>query len=162
MRVDLVVAHVEVALQEPAVVVREEASHRHIVAGERVHVVDRVEEEERDELCELAVAPAEDDRAAAAGELAGSPHPARLEVLDVGVLVGGAGRAAPDPRDHDSSARWRESQPEGEYASPAAAAAPTATTTVPSALASAVRLAAGSLTHTHVPSGASTSSPATV
>src|ERR1043166_6219936 len=102
--------HVEVALCEPTVVFREEAGSPDLVSRKRRHVVERVEEENRDELGAVSVDAPKDERAPVPRELACAAHRALLDVAGVSLGVPGAGGAAPDARDHLSPSRYCVSQ----------------------------------------------------
>ena len=64
MDVDLVVAHGELSIDEIAVVLGEENGRLEVVAGERAHVLQRVEEDDRLELRSAALHAPEDEGAA--------------------------------------------------------------------------------------------------
>src|SRR5262249_41407038 len=127
---------------------------------ESLHVVERVEEQDRLELGVAGAVAAEDERAARAGKVAGAFHAVVHEIPGVLVTVLRERRPAPDARDHEPS-RYEVSQPAGAKAWPSAAAA-IERMTVPSSSASATRSAFGSLTYTSVFVGASISSVPTV
>src|SRR5581483_4844209 len=103
MHLGVVVVDREIALDEVAVVLREEARALELVAGEGADVLERVEEEDGHELGAAAADAAEDERAAGAGQLPCRLHAAALEVVGVRLRVLGERRAAPDPRDHSPS-----------------------------------------------------------
>src|SRR5581483_1494713 len=142
MHVHLVVRDAELALDEEAVVVGEEHRALDVVAREGADVVERVEEEDRLERRAVALAPAQHERAAGAGERTRAAHSRLLEVRRVRVGVLGPRRAAPDARDHAPPSRYCVSQPATSYADPRGA--PIERMTVPSSSATASRSAAGS------------------
>src|SRR6266516_1100927 len=97
MRVHLEVAHGRLALDEVAIVLGEEHRDLDVLARERLHVVERPEEEDGLELRAAVDRAAEHERAAAATERAGRAHPALLEIGGVLRAVLCARRAAPHP-----------------------------------------------------------------
>src|SRR4051812_40726803 len=153
MDVDVVVADLELALDEIPIVQVEEDGGIDPVAGEAPHVVHGLEEEDRLELRVPGTHAAENERAAATRDLAGVPHARLLEVRRIRLAVLRERGTAPDPCDHSAPARYFVSQPDGSYALPCEPA-PIESTTVPSAVACATRSAFGSSTHTKVTAGA--------